>query len=371
MRSEYTVYHIVRSFGLHGGMEKYVWRLTHELSKIGVNVGVICQEVQPKPVEDIELHVLPQVKSRHRWQSLRNFRDQVEAFIYQLQPLGQNIIFHSHERNISHHVTTFHGPPFQPKGLEKLLSRFSKRHSAWQEMERRELFGPNVRQITTVSKNLQNQLLNIYPNLETDSLKVTYPGVTPPSALLTTRSPSRFEILLFVGREWKRKGLLTAVEILRAMRKNHDASLDVFGPSILPNKIAMEPGVCLKGWGEKIAWENYDCLIHPATVEPFGMVVSEARAHGLPVLTSEAVGSIELEFCGLRANALSSTPAQWLASLEELQNEKFARSPEIKWTWEDLANQHISDIYSIVNRKLLRDRVSTEATTLENKPLRN
>lgn len=350
MRSEYTVYHIVRSFGLDGGMEKYVWRLTHELSKVGVNVGVICEQVKTKPAEDIELHVLSQIKARHRWQSLRNFRDQVEDFIYQLQPVSQNIIFHSHERNISHHVTTFHGPPFQPKGLEKLIFSTSKRHSAWRELERQELFGPNVRQITTVSKNLQNQLLNMYPDLETESLKVTYPGVTPPSALLTTRSPSRFEKLLFVGREWKRKGLLTTIEILRAMRKTHDASLDIFGPSSLPNKITNEPGVYLKGWGEKISWENYDCLIHPATVEPFGMVIPEARAHGLPVLTSEAVGAIELQFCGLRANAVSSSTAQWLTSLEELQNENFARSPEIKWTWEDLANQHISDIYSIVNR---------------------
>ena len=37
------VIQVVKRFGLCGGMEEYVFRLTEELSKIGVKVKVLCE----------------------------------------------------------------------------------------------------------------------------------------------------------------------------------------------------------------------------------------------------------------------------------------------------------------------------------------
>ena len=38
------VAHVVRRYGPVGGMERYVWELTHALSKLGVNVTVVCEK---------------------------------------------------------------------------------------------------------------------------------------------------------------------------------------------------------------------------------------------------------------------------------------------------------------------------------------
>ena len=143
---------------MNGGMEKYVWYLCHELAKAGISVGVICEQIDTHPVNDLEIHIVPRVSAKHRWEQLSNFSYAVDELVRDLSASAYDTIFHSHERSLNHHVTTFHGPPFTPQGIEKLLLRNSRRHKTWKEMERRELFGPNVRQITTVSKNLKNQL---------------------------------------------------------------------------------------------------------------------------------------------------------------------------------------------------------------------
>ena len=36
--------HIVRKYGPFGGMERYVWELTHALRALGEPVSVICEE---------------------------------------------------------------------------------------------------------------------------------------------------------------------------------------------------------------------------------------------------------------------------------------------------------------------------------------
>ena len=37
------ILHVVRRYGPVGGMERYVWELTHELRKLGHEVEVLCE----------------------------------------------------------------------------------------------------------------------------------------------------------------------------------------------------------------------------------------------------------------------------------------------------------------------------------------
>ena len=126
-------------------------------------------------------------------------------------------------------------------------------------------------------------------------------------------------------------------------------TLEVFGPAVsdLPRYIRQHPNLVLKGWSKNIAWSKYDALIHPATSEPFGMVVAEARSQGVPVLTTNLVGSTELDYQGVIAIDPSEKITVWAACLANLIQNKLNRSPEVKWTWQQLALQHLNEIYPL------------------------
>ena len=76
------------------------------------------------------------------------------------------------------------------------------------------------------------------------------------------------------------------------------------------------------GWRQMIPWEEYEVLIHPAKKEPFGMVVAEARSHGVKVLTSSEVGSVDLGFNDLIAVKPNAPLHDWVEALEELISKK-------------------------------------------------
>ena len=276
------------------------------------------------------------------------FRDQIEAYIYNKLP-SRNILIHSHERCRVHDISTFHGPPFSiPNSL--FLKYFSKRVQAWTKMERDEICSSQVSHILPVSKRVGEELLNLHPELENKNIVVAYPGTGPTtyhSEILSPTSKSTKENTLkcvFIGKEWKRKGLERAIDIV----KNYPtaASLDIFGVSEkeLPKFARNSNQIRALGWQHAIPWKNYSVLIHPAKNEPFGMAISEARANGLAVLTSDQVGSVELGYTHLIAVPSSAPINSWIQGLKTLEH-SLPCSSETLWTWEDLAQLHANRIY--------------------------
>ena len=342
------VVHIVRRFGRAGGMENYVWKIAHGLVERGYLVSVICEQITDNASPIIEVLKVEKITERSRWKSMRTFRDRVDELLKE-RFSGRVVIVHSHERSLSHQVTTFHGPPIDSAKKPKLLSFLSPRIRAWRIMERHELLNSGVEVVVPVSSIIHNKLVDNYPELATKSIVVAWPGTDGSSVSQTSlavASPLTLRFL-FVGKEFKRKGLLRAVGIVRTLRSLYpSASLDVYGPSKreLSGFLKEESWIKVKGWTTDIPWEDYDALIHPAKQEPFGMVVSEARAKGLPVLMSDQVGATDLNFSNIAALSLDSSIAQWAICLEDLL---FTSLPfaEIKWTWDDLVDLHCQKIY--------------------------
>jgi alpha-maltose-1-phosphate synthase len=100
-------------------------------------------------------------------------------------------------------------------------------------------------------------------------------------------------IVLFVGREFHRKGGDRLIEAFRAVRSRVPAArLQIVGPAEAPK----EPGVEALGPiddRERLAelYANARVFSLPARFEPYGLVVLEAMAHGLPCVVT-SVGAL-------------------------------------------------------------------------------
>ena len=341
----------MRRYGRVGGMETYVWELTHSLAKLGAQIHVICETVFDEPDGKISIHKIASSPPKPRWKSMLQFRNLVSEAI-NLTFTNLDVIIHSHERSLDHHVTTFHGPPMKSGSLS-WLPLINRRTKAWFTMERDEIFGPNNQMVLPVSKFIQNQLLTLYPQMSKMESMIAYPGVSPSvhgESGNTQRADPQFKKFAFVGKEWKRKGLDIAIRIVEKFAESQHCSLDVYGPTIedLPRGIRKHPLINCRFWMSEIPWNNYDALVHPARSEPFGMVVLEARSCGLPVLTTNVVGSTELELSGVIALPIDSDIETWTSALNELCANQKNLIPETPWTWEKLAELHVLEIYPTV-----------------------
>lgn len=343
--------HIVKRFGPVGGMETYVWRLTHGLSERGVKVFIICEQSIGEVSPQIEVIKVEKSPEKPRWKSMLVFRERVDKLLKD-RFQGQRLIIHSHERSISHHVTTFHGPPISSGGNWNWIKRFSPRINGWREMEEQELLSPQVRLVLPVSSLVRDALISNYPNLMKKSIELAWPGVDFPMNLeepLLTSSSCGSRVV-FIGKEWERKGLARAIKIVERIRMTRpDVTLDVYGPNTyeVTKYFPNFSWVGFHGWIDQIPWERYNVLIHPAENEPFGMVISEARANGLAVVMSDLVGASDLKFSATSVLALSASTEKWATEVNKLLSLSRYES-EVKWTWGDLVELHLRTIYPSV-----------------------
>ena len=137
-------------------MERYVWELTHRLIERDLEVVVVCEEVFGVPHPNIKIIKVDRSPPRPRWRSMVRFRAEVDDLV-RAKLAGTTAIIHSHERCISHQVTTFHGPPIDPGKWPRLRALLSRRIRAWQSMERDELLGPTVQKVLPVSSAIGKQ----------------------------------------------------------------------------------------------------------------------------------------------------------------------------------------------------------------------
>jgi UDP-glucose:(heptosyl)LPS alpha-1,3-glucosyltransferase len=345
------IVHVVRRYGCVGGMEKYVWELTHHLCEQGVSIEIVCETVTGIPAPRICIHKVPISHAKPRWKSMLNFRALVGEFLAR-ELSKRKLIIHSHERSIHHHVTTFHGPPMRGRKVLWGIPWFNRRVCAWEKMECEEVLGPSVQYVLPVSSLVQKSLMDRYPSIGERHMELAWPGIQSLASEINTclGLNKLSDHFVFVGTEWKRKGLKLAIETMREYRADGNAAtLDVYGvvERDLPRMIRSLDWVECKGWVSDIPWNNYDVLIHPARSEPFGMVIAEARAAGVSVLVSDRVGATDMGYTDTAVVNLDAPLSEWVDALNDLVK-KSNGCAEVKWTWDDLATLHHQTIYGRV-----------------------
>lgn len=96
------------------------------------------------------------------------------------------------------------------------------------------------------------------------------------------------------------KGARYILEAWKSLNPGNAAQLDVYGAIAVPEKLManMQRGITFHGSVPRPelfrAYEAADVLVFPTLSDGFGMVVAEALAHGLPVITTNQAGASDL-----------------------------------------------------------------------------
>ena len=175
-------------------------------------------------------------------------------------------------------------------------------------------------------------------------------------------------VLMFAGGDWERKGVLYVLEALSLLPRP-DVKLLVVGSGDdqFYGQLAE-----LKRVRERIIfvhhpsnlWEYYaasDAFVFPTIYEPFGLVIIEAMASGLPVITSRVAGAADLIIDGvngllLRApsdvNDLTAKIELLLsnAALRKTMGER-ARETAEELSWDRVAQKTLEVYNSVLNRE--------------------
>lgn len=333
--------YVVRRYGPVGGMQRYVWELTREMRKLGHEVEVVCEICLAERPPGIAVHELGEIAPRPRWLSLLRFGSRVARWLEQNPHPG--FIIHSKERLGVHDVTTFHGPPFATVRDKPFWKRLSLRVVMQFYLERREL--SVARLIIPNSVFIRKQLVHYYPEFAHKLTAPIIPGVNamPPREWRLVQADSG--IIGFAGKEWKRKGLPLAIEIVAQLRRERpNLEFWVVGPSaqeVLHLFKGWKGGYRLLGWrGDLEYLHQIDVLLHPARAEPYGMVIAEAMAAQTSVVVSDVCGAVPQVSSESGAVVPLEAPLeQWVSAVrKQLQREN--APPCYKHSWREVAQEH-------------------------------
>jgi len=289
---------VVRNWGPVGGMESYVWHLSHALALLNYRITVVCEKShEPTASSNIEVIEVGLLPPKPRWILYWRFAKKVEAVVQSILSHGQCIV-HSHERSISHDLTTFHSMPFAGIKDKSIWRRLSIRVWAYLRMEARELGAPPNPAvcIVPVSSVIAKAISKHYPSVVNQIVSPISPGV-----MSMPKRPQRIVsedggTIGFIGKEWGRKGFALFLEIAKQLHMQRtNLRVLVLGPeeAEVANLCRDYPGeIEFLGWQPSAQFfQELDLLIHPASSEAYGMVIAEAMACQVPVLVSDACGA--------------------------------------------------------------------------------
>lgn len=348
---------VVRRYGPVGGMERYVWELSLQLQKLGHHITVICEHCHAEKPKGISVIELGEIAQRPRWLAALRFDRRVVHWLAANPQPGS--IIHSHERISSHDFTTFHSPPFTTIFEKPWWKRASLRVAMKLFLERREL--QHARKIIPNSYFIKQQLIHYYPEYAYKLGEPITPGVVTSALRVPHKVANDGGVIGFVGKEWKRKGLLQAIAVVKQLRLvRPNLQLAVVGPDakeVCHLFADWQDGYILKGWHEQVDYTEFDVLLHPAKAEPYGMVISEAMAAKVPVIISDVCGSVvHVTAAAGQVLSLAASINEWVAATER-QLARTEPVPQFERSWHKVAEEYENRWHSTDDNWSLSDGV--------------
>jgi glycosyltransferase involved in cell wall biosynthesis len=243
---------------------------------------------------------------------------------------------------------------FQTLSKNRLAALRSRQHALYEKAEgiiaMSEWFGKSLTRLSGVPP---------------EKVHVVYPGSTsigkPSDEASARRRSAPRRRLLFVGRDFVRKGGAETVAAVAMLRKDVDPHirLTIAGPATWPMKGPIPDGVDFVGNvpPERVAalYDQHDLFVLPSRFEAFGIVFIEALSHGLPCIARDAFAMPELVHPGINGDLVKSESADELACAivnvlldDEIFAETQRRSIEAaaSYTWRRAAEQTVKAIES-------------------------
>lgn len=299
---------MIRNFVVTGGAERYAVEITRRMTE-DFDTHVFCYTYDASLTQNLTVHQLTRWVRKPSFINQWLFAWQCDKFTRQ----GFDFI-HSHERTFRFNLMTLHCPCYksfyssQKHTLKKilLLARIfsSPRHLGYFLLERLQFSPPPRSHYMVVSHHLKSNVLQNYPHLTDNLFTLAYPGVDldtfkPVDEIGRQRLREKYDIpphqkvILFVGTEFKRKGLLSAILMLPALKAD-DSHLYVAGngDSTAYMRIAQQLGVSHRvhflGLVKNIQnlYPVADIFTLPSSSDPSPMSPLESLACGVPVVVS-------------------------------------------------------------------------------------
>jgi len=347
MTKPLIILQICRRFGPVGGMERYVWEITRELSAMGHEVHVLCEvNLCTEALPSIFIHELGTVRPTPRWLAHIRFSQRIHTWLEENRV--SEMIIHSHERTQDHQITTFHGPPFAKIRDFSWWKRLSLRAKMNLWLEGRELCNPQVQIIVPNSMQISQQLKHYYPTINQQLTTPIMPGVGNILQRPTRHTAPNNGTIGFVGKEWKRKGLVMAIDIVSELAKQRPnlhfmvAGCDPQEAAPLFKHVSFD-FTLLGRVDTSSLYQQLDILLHPAKNEPFGMVITEALSAGVPVIISDVCGaSSEVSAQHGRSLSLTSSIETWAEEMHQWLSKKNVHV-QYQHSWHDTAMAYVKE----------------------------
>jgi UDP-glucose:(heptosyl)LPS alpha-1,3-glucosyltransferase len=306
----------IRRFISTGGVERYAVEVTRRLAPRH-EVHVFAQKWSIQEDLPISFHRMP------AWPAKPSWLNQILFSHFSLKAAGHGFdIIHSHEKVIDFDVMTIHSPCFrsyisqEKRPLKRAFIRaslpFSPQKSAWLWLEKKQFIFNRNKIFVAVSEKVKKDVQANYPVPE-ERFCIAYPGVDLKMKEVIDAGPDRKQlrsgfgigpdelILLFVGTEFKRKGLDSLLRAL-SMKSLPNIRLLVAGGGggkmkqyrNLAEELGLGERVMFLGLVEKVEhlYALSDIYVLPTISDPYGMAPMEAMLCGVPVTLSSS------EYCG-------------------------------------------------------------------------
>lgn len=385
---------LIKRFLRTGGAEKYAMEVVRRLA-MSHEVHVFAHEWAFDGSEPITFHKIPRVCHKPAWVN------QLFFSYFCRNAVGQGFdVVHSFEKVPTFDVMTVQSPCFKSphlKGvglwqqrLDWARTALSPRKFAWRWLEARQFADDGVRMIVAVSEKVQRNVQDCY-GLSDDYFRLAYTGVDVPKIERVYSLPEVESIraqlgvspddvvVLFVGTEFKRKGLDALLEGLALAPRQRFKLLIAGGGGgkleyykSLTDKMKLSGEVRFLGLVQDIEriYPIADLYILPTLADPCPLAPLEAMAAGVATImsTSEYNGSAELVRNG--EALLLSNPhdpqeiADALINLTDrrVRSEMAEKGRQLvrQFTWDKTAADTLSAYRAVIQRKGVEGQPSME-----------
>ncbi len=299
-----------------GGAERYTVDLANQLAARGHEVTLAAGSFGEGIGQDIR-RILLDVSGATRLRRYTRFLDSLDAhldstqydIVHAMLPVRRCDVYHPHAGLAAETVRYGHrkhagGPR---RAASWLANQLNPRRQAFFTVERRLLNQPNPPVVISLSKYIQHTIRNHYPRLPEDKLATLFNAVDldrfDPERDILARERQRTQlglgaqevVGLFIGHDFGRKGLYDAIAAVR-MVNDPRLKLLVVGEDHARARVPAELWIVPVGRVPD-GYPYYaaaDFFILPTRHDPCSLVVLEALAMGLPVISTRFNGACEI-----------------------------------------------------------------------------